>query len=88
MDTTERLTLLRNIGPMIVVEKKEEDLRKWILVLLSSPLISCITLVEDEMAVWHHQINGYEFEQAPGDCEEQGTLVCCSPWGHKESDVT
>ena len=30
----------------------------------------------------------HEFEQAPGDSEEQGNLACCSPWGHKESDTT
>ena len=40
------------------------------------------------MAGWHHQLNGHEFEQAPGDGEEQGSLVCCSPWGRKESDTT
>ena len=32
--------------------------------------------------------NGHEFEQTPGDNEGQGSLVCCSPWGHKESDRT
>ena len=35
---------------------------------------------EDEMVGWHHYFNGHEFEQAPGDCEGQGSLVCCSPW--------
>ena len=34
---------------------------------------------EDEMVRWHHRLNGYEFEQTPGE----GTLECCSPWGHK-----
>ena len=43
---------------------------------------------EDEMVGWHHQLNGCEFEQAPGDGEGQGSLVCCSPWGCKESDTT
>ena len=43
---------------------------------------------EDEMIGWHHQLNGYEFEQAPGVGDGQGSLVCCSPWGHKESDTT
>ena len=43
---------------------------------------------EDEMAGWHHQLNGQEFEQAPGVGEGQGGLVCCSPWGRKESDMT
>jgi len=43
---------------------------------------------EDEMAGWHHQYNGHEFEQIPGDREGWGSLVCFSPWGRKESDVT
>ena len=43
---------------------------------------------EDEMVGWLHQINSHEFEQAPGDGEEQGILVCCSPWADKESDTT
>ena len=40
------------------------------------------------MVGWHHQLNGHEFEQAPGDAEGQGSLVCCSPWDQKESDMT
>ena len=40
------------------------------------------------MVRWHHQINGHEFEQTLGDSEGQGNLVCCSPWGCKESDTT
>ena len=43
---------------------------------------------EDEMAGWHHQLNEYELEQIPGDSEGQESLVCCSPWGHKELDTT
>ena len=43
-------------------------------------------MIEDEMVGWHHWLNGYEFEQAPRDGEGQGSLVCCSPCGHKESD--
>ena len=35
----------------------------------------------------HHQLNGPEFEHAPGDSEGHGSLVCCSPWGCKESDI-
>ena len=45
-------------------------------------------MTEDEMVRWHHQLNGHEFEQALGVGDEQGSLVCCSPWGHKESDTT
>ena len=40
------------------------------------------------MIGWHHQLNGHEFEQAPGDGEGQGSLVCSSPWGQKESEMT
>ena len=43
---------------------------------------------EDEMVGWHHRLNGHEFEQTPGDSEGQGSLVCCSPWGRKKSDMT
>ena len=43
---------------------------------------------KDEMVGWHHQLNGHEFEKAPGDGEGQGNLVCCSPWGHRELDTT
>ena len=45
-------------------------------------------MTEDEMVEWHHRLKGHEFEQAPGDDDRQGNLVCCSPWGHKESDTT
>ena len=42
---------------------------------------------EDEMVGWHPQLNGHEFEQAPGVDDGQGSQVCCSPRGHKESDT-
>ena len=45
-------------------------------------------LIKDEMVEWHHRLNGHESEQAPGVGDEQGSLVCCSPWGRKESDMT
>ena len=45
-------------------------------------------MTENEMVGWHHQLNGHEFEQPPGVDEGQGSLACCSPWGHKESDMT
>ena len=45
-------------------------------------------MTEDEMVGWHHRFNGHEVEQAPGDGDGQGSLVCYSPWGHKESDTT
>ena len=43
---------------------------------------------ENEMVRWYHQLNGHEFNQIPEDSEGQRSLVCCSPWGHKESDMT
>ena len=43
---------------------------------------------EDEMAGWHHQLNGHKFEQASGDGEAKGSLACCSPWDRKNSDMT
>ena len=45
-------------------------------------------MTEDEIVGWHHRLNGHEFEQAPGDSEGQGSLVCCIPWGCRESDMT
>ena len=44
-------------------------------------------VTEDEMIGWHHQLNGHEFKQTQEDSEGQGSLVCCSSWGHKESDM-
>ena len=44
-------------------------------------------MTEDEMVEWHHQLYGHESEQAPGVGAGQGSLVCCSPWGRKESDT-
>ena len=45
-------------------------------------------MTEDEKVGWHHWPDAHDFEQAPGDGDGQGSLVCCSPWGQKESDMT
>ena len=45
-------------------------------------------MTEDEMVGWHHWLTGHEYEQALGVGDEQGSLVCCSPWGCKELDKT
>ena len=45
-------------------------------------------MTEDETVGWHHPLNGPEFEQAPGDGEGQGSLVCSSSWGRKALDTT
>ena len=44
-------------------------------------------MTEDEMGGWHHQLEGHEFEQALGIGNVQGSLACCSPWGHKWLDT-
>ena len=44
-------------------------------------------MTEDEMVVWHHQLNGHEFEQVSGVGDGQRRLACCSQWDHKESDM-
>ena len=44
-------------------------------------------MTEDEVVGSHHQLDGHEFEQVPGVGDGQGSLVCCSPWGHKELDT-
>ena len=45
-------------------------------------------VAEDEIVGWHHQFNGHEFEQTLGNSGGERSLVCCSPWGHKELDTT
>ena len=45
-------------------------------------------MTEDEMAGWHHRLNGQEFEQALGVGDGRESLACCSSWGHKKSDRT
>ena len=45
-------------------------------------------MTEDKIVGWYHWLDRYEFEQARGIGDGQGSLVCCSPWGYKESDMT
>ena len=45
-------------------------------------------MTEVEMVGWYHRLDRHEFEQAPGDGDGQGGLVCCDSWGRKESDTT
>ena len=45
-------------------------------------------MTEDEMVGWHQRLDGHEFEQALGVGDGQASLVCCIPWGHRESDTT
>ena len=45
-------------------------------------------MTEDKLVGCHHQLNRHEFEQTLGDGEVQGRPACCSPWGHKELDMT
>ena len=45
-------------------------------------------MTKDEMVGWHHQLDGHEFEKAPGVGHGQGSLACCRPWSHKDSVTT
>ena len=45
-------------------------------------------MTEDEMVGWQNRLDAHESEQAPGVCDGQGGLACCSAWGHKELDTT
>ena len=45
-------------------------------------------MTEYEMVGWHHRPNGHEFEHALGVGDGQGMMACCSPWDHKDSDMT
>ena len=45
-------------------------------------------MTEDKRVGWHHRVIGHVFEQPPGDGKGQGSLACCSPWGHKMLDTT
>ena len=63
----------RLIGKAPVAGKDWRQEEKWV--------------TEDEMVEWHHRLDGHEFEQTLEDSEGQGSLACCSPWGHRESDT-
>ena len=43
---------------------------------------------ENEIIGWHYRLDVHEFERTPGDSEGQGSLGCCSPWGHREPDTS
>ena len=45
-------------------------------------------MTEDEMAGWHHQLDGHEFELVPGVDDGQESLACCSPWDHRKSNMS
>ena len=45
-------------------------------------------MIEDEVVGRHHRLDGHEFEQAPAVGDGQGSVACCSPWGHKELETT
>ena len=61
-----------SLGKTLILGKIEGRRRGW----------------QDEMVGWHYWLNGHEFEQTPGDSGGKGSLVCCSPCGHQELDMT
>ena len=67
---------------------RRADSLKWTLMLGEIEGLEEKGTTEDEMAGWHHRLNGHEFKRTLGDSGGQGSLACCSPWGHKESDRT
>ena len=76
-------------GQFILLLFKEHcSLFSWKLVLTCSLNHHTMRVTEDEMVGWHHRLNAHEFEQTLGDSEGEGSLVCCSPWGCKELDMT
>ena len=79
-DTEAEVSVLWSLDVMCWLIEKDPDARKdW--------RQEEKGVTEDEMVAWHHQLNGHEFEQTPGDRKAQGSLVCCSPWGCKELDM-
>ena len=78
---------------LLLGRKTMTDPDNWIYILLKSRDITLPTkfhLVNAmvEMVGWHHQLNGHEFGQTPGDSEGQGSLMCCTPWGRKDAHMT
>ena len=78
-DVEAETPILANWGEELTVEKDPDAGKDW------GQEEKGIT--EDEMVGWHHRLYGHEFEQAPGVGVGQGSLMCCSPWVHKESDM-
>ena len=60
----------------------------WVQSLIWEDLMEKDLIEEDEKVESHHQCNGHELGQTPGDGEGQGGLLCCSPQGREESDTT
>ena len=74
---------LQYFGHLMRTDNSVENSRCWKRLREKKKSVS-----EDEMAGWHHRCNERELGKTPGDGERQGGLACCSPWGHKESDLT
>ena len=78
-ESRERQTVGRCSGRLLLLAlQKYADLQQMHLILAKRP----------RSDGWHHQLDGHEFEKAPGVGDGQGSLVCCSPWGCRESDMT
>ena len=64
------------------------DVKNWLILKDPDAGKDWREMTEDETVGWHHRLDGHEFEQSPGYGDRLGSLVCCSPWSRKESDVT
>ena len=80
---------LRYADDTTIMAESEEELKSLLMkVKEESKKVGLKLLSLDEMAGWHHWLDGCEFEWTPGDGDGQRSLACCNLWGHKESDMT
>ena len=68
--------------------ERNKHIQHIILSIQLEALDQALAVGMDEMVGWHHRLNGHEFEQAQGVGEGEGSLACCSPWGHKDLDTS
>ena len=85
LDTTEQLSCIHSF---IYTHMYVYMTHHHLYIYICTHIYIYVTYTEDEMIGWHHRLDGHEFEQALGVGDRQGSLACCSPWGHKQMDMT